>query len=162
MTIKQETKFKTTDGREFDDETEAQRHDALIIVRQEYEHALFKMNKLTAETTRTADGYLFEFGIFKDYWFVTPGYVGMPTITKTPYFGWNWNLSTHTDQVIIITSAEIDGSRYREFAINNLYREKKNAIAAMIEAQKTWLSEQQKEVEENLAAVERGQDPTRR
>jgi hypothetical protein len=59
MTVKQETKFKSSDGREFDNETEALRHDELAVAREEYEHALAKMNGLIVKTTRCVIGFRF-------------------------------------------------------------------------------------------------------
>lgn len=160
MAVKQETKFKSSDGREFESEVEAQRHDELIIAREEYNRALARMNQLIVKTTHTADGYLCELGIFRDYWYVTPGWHGVPDIRKVPYLGWNWHLNYHNDEVVIV-HRESGRDRTDEYAINTLYREKKNALAALVEAQKAWLQERQQEIEETAAKIAKGQDPAR-
>lgn len=160
MTIKQETKFKTTDGREFDDQKEAQKHDELILARELYEGALRKLNQLTAETTRTADGHLFELGLWANYYYVTPGYFEMPALSEVSYIGWNWDLNERDDSVEIVTR-EGNDNRQREYKISSLYREKAKALAALVEAQKAWLAERQAQVEETAAKVARGIDPTR-
>jgi hypothetical protein len=151
MTVKQETKFKSSDGREFDNETEALRHDELAVAREEYEHALAKMNGLIVKTTRTADGYLCELGIWIDYWYISPGWHGLPNIHKVPYLGWNWDLSRHHDEVVIV-HRETGRERTDEYAISSLYRNKKNALVALVEAQKEWLQERQDEIA-NIAAT---------
>lgn len=153
-------KFKTSDGREFEDEVEAQRHDALINARAEYRTALHKLNRCIAETTRTADGYLFEFGLWTTYHYVTPGYNSMPQLNEVPYLGWNWELNERDDTVEIVTERDTDNRRVT-YQVNDLYRDKKKALAAMIEAQKTWLQEREAEINEHAEKVSRGLDPYR-
>lgn len=160
MAVRRETKFKSSDGREFDNETEAQRHDELIVAREQYEHALAKMNGLIVKTTRTADGYLCELGIFVDYWYVSPGWHGLPDLRKVPYLGWNWHLNYHNDQIVIV-HRESGRERNDEYEIGSLYRNKKNALVALAESQKAWLEERRQEVAENVAKIARGEDPTR-
>lgn len=160
MTIKKQTKFKTTDGREFDDEKEAQKHDELILAREQYDASLRRLNRLIAETTRTADGYLFEFGLWTSYHYVTPGYFQMPVLGEVHYIGWNWDLNEHDDSVEIVTRGGNDNRR-SEYKISNLYREKSKALAALVKAQQEWLAERQSEVEETAAKVAQGIDPTR-
>jgi hypothetical protein len=160
MTIKQETKFKTTDGREFVNEKEAKKHDELIVAREQYETALRKMNRLIAETTRTADGHLFELGLWASYYYVTPGFFSMPQLAEVSYLGWNWDLNEHNDSVEIITR-EGNDNRQREYKIKDLYREKSKALTALVEAQKAWLAERQSQIDETAAKVAQGIDPTR-
>lgn len=160
MAIKEQRKFKTTDGREFDDEGEAQKHDALIVAREAYRVALHKMNQLIAETTRTADGELFEFGIWQTYYYVTEGFNSMPQLMEVPYLGWNWELSEYDDAVEIITERDTDNRRMT-YKVNHLYRDKKKALDAMIVAQRAWLQERTDEIAEHAEKVSRGLDPYR-
>lgn len=160
MAVNQEVKFKASDGREFDNEVEAQRHDDLIVARREYEEALSKMNGLIVKTTRTADGYLCELGIFIDYWYVSHGWHGLPDLRKVPYLGWNWHLSYHNDEIVIV-HRESGRERTDEYTIKDLYRNKKNALAALVEAQSRWLKERGEEVAETAKKVAQGIDPTR-
>lgn len=160
MAVKQEVKFKSSDGREFDDEKEAQRHDELIVAREAYEHALSKMNGLIVKTTRTADGHLCELGIFIDYWYVSPGWHGVPDLRKVPYLGWNWHLNYHNDEIVIV-HRESGRERTDEYAIKDLYRSKKRALAALAEAQQAWLKEREAEIEETARKIAQGIDPTK-
>lgn len=159
MSVTEETKFKSSDGREFDNAVEAQRHDDLIVARREFEHALQKMNDLIVKTTRTADGHLCELGIFRDYWYVSPGYQGVPDIRKVPYLGWNWHLNYHNDEVVIV-HRESGRERTDEYVIKDLYRSKKRALAALVDAQMEWLKERESEICETAAKIAKGQDPT--
>lgn len=160
MAIKEQRKFKTSDGREFDDEKEAERHDELILIREEYKSVLRRMNTLIAETTRTADGKLFEFGLWKTYYYVTEGFFQMPQLTEVPYLGWNWHLNERDDAVEIILY-EGNDKRTREFKINNLYAGKHNALIALVAAQRAWLREREEQIAEVAKKVEAGIDPTR-
>ena len=160
MSVKQETKFKTSDGREFSNQKEAEKHDALILARGKYSEALRQMNTLIAETARTADGHLFEFGLWTTYYYVTPGYFSKPVLTEVPYLGWNWDLNERDDQVEIVTR-EGNDNRQREYKISDLYRNKKAALLALVESQKEWLKEREQEVSETADKVAKGIDPTR-
>lgn len=159
MAIKKEFKFKSSDGQTFDDETEAKKHDALILAREEYEGALRKLNQCIAETTRTADGHLFEFGLWRTYYYVTPGYFSMPVLAEVPYLGWNWDLNEHDDSVEIVLH-EGNDNRRREFKVNSLYVDKRTALAALIGAQQAWLKERQEQIAETADKIARGMDPS--
>lgn len=160
MAVKQEVKFKSSDGRAFNNEAEAKKHDALILARQEYKAALRKLNQCVAETTRTADGHLFEFGLWKTYYYVTPGFFSMPALAEVPYLGWNWELNEYNDSVEIILR-EGNDNRVREFKINDLYLEKRKALTALVDAQKAWLKERGERITETANKVAQGLDPTR-
>ena len=148
MAVRQEVKFKSSDGQEFNNETEAQRHDALITAREEYKTALAKLNRCIAETARTADGHLFTFGVWQTYHYVTPGYFSMPALAEVPYLGWNWDLNEYDDAVEIVIREGTD-NRVRAFKIGDLYMSKRAAQVALIKAQKEWLKEREEQIAEN-------------
>jgi hypothetical protein len=77
-----------------------------------------------------------------------------------PYLGWNWDLSRHHDEVVIV-HRETGRERTDEYAISSLYRNKKNALVALVEAQKEWLQERQDEIANIAATVANGGDPVR-
>ena len=160
MAIKQEIKFKSSDGKQFDNEAEATKHDALILAREEYKTALRKLNSLIAETTRTADGRLFEFGIWGTYYYVTPGFFSMPALAEVPYLGWNWDLNEYNDSVEIVLR-EGNDNRLNHFKINDLYRDKRKALAALVDAQREWLREREAQITETAEKVTKGIDPTK-
>lgn len=160
MAIKQEIKFKSSDGKAFDNEAEASKHDALILARDEYKTALHKLNNIVAETTRTADGQLFEFGLWETYYYVTPGFFSMPALAEVPYLGWNWDLNEYDDAVEIVVRQGND-NKQREFKINDLYRDKRKALRALVDAQMEWLREREAQVAETAEKVAKGIDPTR-
>lgn len=163
MPVTEQTEFKTSDGRKFSDKREAEKHDALILARQEYKDALRKMNRLIAETTRTADEHLFELVGFHTFYFVAHGWNSKPVLTEVPYIGYNWNLQERHDAVVIVVDR--DGSsqtrqRY-EYPIGDLYYEKSKALRALVQAQADWLTERRQEIEETAQQVLAGLDPTR-
>lgn len=160
MAIKEQRTFKASDGKEFDSKTEAQKHDDLAVAREEYKNALRKLNTLIAETTRTADGHLFDLGMWSTYYYITPGYFDMPQLKEVPYLSWNWDLNEYDDAVEIITREGNDQRRF-EYKINALYREKRKALAALVETQKAWLAERREQIRATADKVARGEDPTR-
>ena len=160
MTVKQEVQYKTSDGREFSSESEAQKHDALIVARREYEAALSKLNRLVAETKRTADGELFQFGMWRTYYYITPGFFDMPALAEVPYLGSNWDLNEYDDAVEIVTREGTEQRRC-EYRINKLYANKTKALRALVEAQAAWLKEREEQISQTKAKVLAGLDPTR-
>lgn len=160
MAVIEQREFTASDGKKFKDKGEAEKHDALATARAEYNTALRNLNQRIAETTRTADGYLFQFGVWKTYYYVTPGFFDMPRLAEVPYLGWNWDLNEYDDAIEIVTR-ESNEQRHHAYKIGELYTDKKKGIAALIEKQKAWLAEREAQVVETEARFKRGEDPTR-
>jgi hypothetical protein len=137
--------FKTTDGREFTDEAEAKLHDELIVAREAFDAARRRLNNAVLKTQRTADGQLFDFGLFRDYHYVRPGYGGMPSMQTVSFLGWNFEISEHTDAVEIIDTTISE--RRPRYAIASLYLDKRAANIALHLEQVAWLKERAAEIE---------------
>lgn len=149
---KTEVKFRTTDGSEFDTEKEAEKHEELYQANEAYDTARRRLGKLLAETQKTADGKAFEFGIYRDYYFVTPGYWSWPALQQIPYLGWSWQWDNSGDKFTIFTDHP-DGKRLR-FEIGNLYADKRLAEKALLEAREKRIAELHEEMEQMRAQIQ--------
>lgn len=139
MAIKQtKPMFKTEDGREFETQKEAERHDRLYNARVKYESARREFSQALFETQKTADGEFFKFCIY-DYYFIFPSYGnGWPSIRTVSFIGWNYDIDDN-DELVIRTQR--DDGQWVKYEISELYSHKKNAEAALIVAQKERLAE---------------------
>lgn len=135
-------KFKTSDGREFDDKEEAERHDKFVAAVNDYREAQRCFLHHMARTQRTADGLLFESTPFQRYWRVTDGIWGMPELSEVSFYGWDFTVSEHDE--LIIRRAE--AGKWEEFRISELYSNKRRAEEALLAAQEEWLAARANEV----------------
>ena len=143
--------FKTSDGQKFDTIEEAERHEVLITAREQYNQGRRAFNRALAMTQKTADGELFDFGIFRDYYYITPGWSGCPALQAVNFLGWNYEVEDNDDVKI---SKERDSDRQRiSYPIKDLYRHKRKAEIALVAAQEAWLAEQAAEIAANKEAT---------
>jgi hypothetical protein len=140
--------FRTSDGREFTDKGEAERHEALVEAKREYDTARAVLGRRLAETQKTADGRPFEFGVFGDYYFVTEGWSGMPELLTVSFFGNNFSIDEHRIAEVVILQRAQGRDRDSEYRIADLYRGKAAAERALLEAQEAWLAKKTAEVAE--------------
>lgn len=142
--------YKTTDGREYTDKEQAERHEALTAVKTAYEDARRNYAAALAESHKTADGYQFKLTGMRDYYFVTPGWYGAPEIKKVAFYIWNCDLSDNDEAAIVDTS---EGRRI-EYKISALYRQKANAKKALIRTWGGWLAGLEDEYEKMLLKMD--------
>lgn len=135
VSVKKET--FVAHGKEFDTKAEAERYDKLQKARQEYEDAGYKLQSLLAETQRTADGQVFEFGIFRDYYAVTR-FCGFPTLQRLTFMCRNWEVQEDEFGVNIRDGGRQDN---RFYPIGDLYADERNAQKALAHAQFKELAE---------------------
>lgn len=141
MAIKQvPTRYETSDGREYDTQQEAERHEALITAKREYEHAQKVFGQRLAETQKTADGYPFEFTLLRDYYYITPGFHEMPALVRVGFSRWKPVQLNEADE-LVLTSGRL------HCRIGDLYRSPRAAEEALLTAQEAWLKERTEEVE---------------
>lgn len=131
MTI--ETKpqvYITSDGREFTNVDDAERHESLVIATNEFEAARKNLLHAMAHTKHTADGQLMD-----------------PTRWGTYYIVREWAIDPHVAEVSFYydTQIELDGDRIylveprwsgkdrgpQRYAIDDLYASKKKAECAL-------------------------------
>lgn len=144
--------FRTSDGAEFDNEEQATRHEDLLDRKHKFQIAFERLGDALAETQKTADGSLFEFGVCRDYYAIAPSWVGLPRLRKIwfSYMGENRFEINEDDEVILIHQENQSRIEYR---ISELYRSEKEAKKALLAAQDERLEHLRQEVEELRAEV---------
>lgn len=147
------TKYSASDGREFNTQDEAERHEQFIVAQKEYETARNRFGRLLAETQLTADGKPFRFDAFKRYWHVTAGWSGMPALSEVRFDGWNYQFDV-SDRFVIRQDEGRDGNqRWVEYRIDVLYANYPKAERALLAAQEKWLAVHAEKVDELRAAL---------
>ncbi len=120
---KVEAMFKTSDGEEFSDEKSAESHQKLIDVERQYDMAFRAYKQLLAETQKTADGFPFEFGVCRDYWYPT-WWGERPRIIKISFIG--REVVMHGDTLYVVPYQE-HGQTVKQVQVSELYRTEKAA-----------------------------------
>lgn len=144
------TKFQTSDGQEFDNKEEAERHEDVTAAFREWERASEKLDKIIAENTRTADGELFSTRMLQRYYVVRERYGQIPQMFELPWLGMRLRLSQRDEPTI---EHRFENGQTAEYEISRLYAKHQNAERALITAQRKWLSEQSASVEEEAAKL---------
>lgn len=145
-------KFKASDGMEFESAVEAERHDGLVLAREAYVEACRLLNRRLAETQRTADGQMFDFGLSRDYWYLAPGWQTMPRMYAISFSGWSCSVEVRSDGGVAIISEDETRSR-TAYRIVDLYRNKRKAEEALVAAKEEWLAVRSQEVAEYRAEI---------
>jgi hypothetical protein len=141
--------YETSDGREFEDKDEADRHEELITARREYDEARQKFNQALVKTQKTADDEPFDFGLFRTYFVITDSWAQIPSLKRVNFLGWNFEVAEHEDQVEIIQNeGDFTNERRYGYPINRLYVSEKRAKIALGNALESWLEEQRRTVME--------------
>lgn len=106
-----------------------------------------EFGRALARSQVTADGFTFEFGVLRTYFYVTPGYFGKPDIESVSFFGINFNFQHYEEDDRFVILQERNGVM-QEYSISNLYYRRDNADIALLAAQEEWLREREEEIEE--------------
>jgi hypothetical protein len=156
MAVKEQPKQYESHGKTFDTRKEAKRHDELVTAKQALEDAQDKYQRVLAESAVTADGVPFEFGVFHDYYHIVKPWGSMPHVDRLSYVAWGWSVrdSDLPDQVEIADRRDDGKSRY--VPIKELYADRDKAVAALLVAQREWLEERRREIEEFAEKVAAG------
>jgi hypothetical protein len=126
-------------GREFDSKAQAAKFDKLMEAKEQYEDAQRAYQRQMAEASKTADGELFEFGVFHDYYAIR-GHAWLPYIHSAAFLCWNWAVRDEDGVVSISDEAKGDDKR-QWYRIDELYSGKRNAEKALAEAHVKELTE---------------------
>lgn len=126
--MKHKTVFTTSDGQEFEDQTDAERHEKLIAVKGKFEEAQQEYGITLAETQKTADGFPFELTSYRYYYWIEQ-YSVTAFIKEVYFYPRDFAVDFHeyleTDLVWVIDrAADGQGKRYR---IDQLYLKPENA-----------------------------------
>lgn len=148
--MKTETTYKTQDGREYTNEKDALKHERLNELEEKYDNAKTNYAKALWETQNTADGKPFDLGVWKNYYYVSPGYFGKPTLREIHFYVWSMHLDE--DDILNIRYHEdtTNGRQWTNYKISDLYSSKLQAEYALVDALREWLQERTEEINEYI------------
>lgn len=127
-------KYKTSDGREFTEESDANFHQEYLDIVEEFDVISSKLTNIVAKKVKTADGQPFKFGGFSKYYTVMNKYAH-PYIFEfyTPSTRWSYNLDERMEWISV--KMTVNGTQYN-IEVGNMYADKKEAMKALVEARK--------------------------
>lgn len=132
---KVEACYRTSDGQDFTDKKQAEKHEELLQAYQRYDDARKNLNRKTVQQRTTADGVLIDLSPSRTFYHIEYGR-GLPAISEMPYLGDDFHLCGD-----IIYLRGYIGEKVRTFNISRLYAVKKNA-------EKAWIVESEKKIKE--------------
>lgn len=136
----------TAGGREFDNEADAKRHDAILAAGQKMESAMKTLSRLLGESAKTKDGCAFEWSLLKDYYLVHEGWGQEPRLeTLSIYVHYATVEEDRVKPGLVIAIYEPDNrtfrGTYRMVRVDELYAKKKVADAALIAAYERYIAD---------------------
>lgn len=148
--MKTETTYKTQDGREYANEKDALKHERLKELREKYDNAKHVYAKALWETQVTADGKPFDLAVWRNYYYVSPGYFGKPNLKEIHFYTWSMELDE--DDILCIRYHEdtTNGRQWTSYKINELYSSRVLAEYALVDALLEWLRERTEEITEYI------------
>jgi len=137
-------RYQTSDGELHASEAEAARRQALLDAIQQFETAQKRIAHLVAESTQTADGRPFKFGILRNYWRVSNVMGRIPSVEQVE-FGYDTEVDFYSDPPELVVMESVRGQfatfQRRTYLITELYADRENAEAAALERQIEWYRE---------------------
>lgn len=133
-------KWKATDGREFDSEDAAAKHETFIECQRNYEDARRTFARVVWETQKTADGQPFDVSM-RSYWYVWEPFNAMPELRTVAFYVWHLGFDDD-DHGRVLSPREENGRQaegYVSYRISELYHYETNARKALLEAAKKQL-----------------------
>lgn len=153
--VEPEVEFRTSDGRSFESEAVADRHENLIAIRDDYQRARKIYARTLAETFRTADGYRFNFQIWH-YYRVTPWFHRIPGVQEISIWAPDFDIDEHdpAEGDFVFELQGSDGKKERRrIKISDLYCSRAAADRACVEAQRERLAEMTADFEAFAAKI---------
>lgn len=142
-----EKRYRTADGREFDDPRLAKRHEAMVEARQRLEEAQRHFRKVFAETLVTADREPFDFGKWK-YHLIRNRLLGIPDVYSVTFDRWRFEYRAENGKTVLLAWNEKE-RKYIPYPINELYAIERNAQVACL----ALALERSKDIAEDVAAM---------
>ena len=121
-------KYKTSDGMEFEDIGQAERHEAVVTATADCERAFNVLEKLRGEEVMTADGQPLKWG-WRAYYHVVDRIGGESWYTAVNLWPSYCFVRVENGRVYVIERGYDKDNRYE---LRNLYAEEKNAVARVI------------------------------
>jgi len=130
---KTKPKFETTDGREFEDQRLAKRHEELTQAKYAFESSRKAFGVALARTQLTADGKQFSFG-WRDYFYIADCWSGLPSILAIQVYEYAFDFTDQDDElVLLVTDHRIE--KQQRYKIGDLYVDKREAEKALAVAE---------------------------
>jgi hypothetical protein len=149
--------YRTSDGREFDQKADAERHDALVEARRAYQDAREVFGRLLSAAQLTADGERFDYTRWREYYWITPGWNGRPELEAVSFgYGTTFGFDYHSDRPEITVQRGGATRDTRTYQVSELYSSQAKAEAALLVAAEKWLEEQKAAIERLREKVETG------
>lgn len=143
-------KLRTSDGREFTNPKEAERHQEMLSAREAFADAHRKLGRALARTQTTADGEPFDFGVFRTYYYVREPYGQTPRLGEVSFYAFDFSFTERDD---VFTIIQRDKGNETHYHINELYLHRDNAERALLAALEAWLVRQTEAVNELRARL---------
>ena len=126
---KTKPKFETSDGREYEDQRDAKRHEELSHAKRAFESAQKAFGVALARTQVTADGKKFSFG-WRDYYYVADCWSGMPSILSVQFYEHTFDFTDADDELLLLITDPRTEKQHR-YKIGELYVDKCEAEKAL-------------------------------
>ncbi len=140
--------YKAKDDSEHKTAQKAVERDALVEANERLEAACKEVSKLLMGAALTADGQLFDTDRSARYYVVHHVHGKMPWFREVRIYPYNMAVDfDRTDNALVLREYDHERGQYLDWKVNELYTTEKAARAAMIEACRDWLVEQQKAIE---------------
>lgn len=152
--------YRTADGMEFENEADAEKHQAVLDTKAVYESAKQGLEFALVESVKTGDGKPFSFDRWQ-YWYVVR-FFGFPDIRSVSLSRWGFEIvDIEEDDITIRVDLSPDHSKpnYTNFRISEIYTTELAAKRSLLKAQEEQLAEYKKRVK-NLRESIKQQQPS--
>lgn len=133
---KQETTYKSADGKKFKTANEADRHDAILLAKDEYDTSRRKLAIALLANERTADGQPIDIANRTLYCVVNKHYSPMIQECKFYWNAWDWGIDDDDRVQLHFRMTDRDKERWVTVKIDDLYADQDKARMAVIEARR--------------------------
>jgi hypothetical protein len=142
MMVRKSTTYKTTDGEEFTDESEAIAHEEIITLKRAFDSARYNYGRALAQREKTIDGHPFEIR-YHTYYSIRQ-FTGMPYLAEITFANdWEFTLDDHKDRIAILQPRKNEGG-YTYSYVSDLYHDRDNARKALAAKQAEYLRREAK------------------
>ena len=145
MVEKLPQKFRTDDGKMFETEADAKKHEEFDSAKSDYEQARAIYATLLWESQKTADGHQFNLTAHYDYFTIIKTAYSPPRLRHVNFAFYNCEFN-EADEMVILVDEDEQETRHR-YRISELYHDAKTAHAALREALLKYIHELQDEAD---------------
>lgn len=140
--------YRTNDGGEFDTKAAADKHEAMIEAKREFENAQAKFAKAVVGTYKTADGEQFEFR-WSQYWYIRDSF-SFPALHPVRLEGWyDQEFCVDNSGKFFVVERSTDRKHESRYDVTELYKDERKARAALADA----MQERIKQYRQQLAEL---------